>query len=250
MFNVNVDDTYIYNDSGTSEGTQIKYFFDGYWYKKDSRGREGLTEYLCSKLLTFSNLDSTEYVLYEKGLINGFPGCRSKNFLTENVQLLTIYRLYYNEFGENISTVIAQMDEMQDRIEYVIKFVRDFCQMDITDYLRKIFTLDYIILNEDRHLNNIAVLYDHNEGSFKPAPIFDQGVSLLTCNQSINKNFSIEENVKRVTARPFSGSHKRMYDYFGKGFEIDGISALNWLKTEEDSYEKEVLEHQILVLNI
>lgn len=33
---------------------------------------------------------------------------------------------------------------------------------------------------------------------FYPAPIFDNGVSLLTANQSVNWNFSIEENVKEL----------------------------------------------------
>jgi len=28
----------------------------------------------------------------------------------------------------------------------------------------------------------------------------------------------MEENVKRVIARPFSGSHDRIYEYFGKGY--------------------------------
>lgn len=133
MFYETLSESYIYNDSGTSEGTQIKYVRDGYWYKKDSRGHEGLTEYL----------------------------------------------------------------------------------------------------------------YDSERDCFKPAPIFDQGVSLLTCNQSVNKNFSIAENVKRVIARPFSGSHKRMTDYFGKGFALDKKAALCWLDKEEDSYEKKILEYQL-----
>lgn len=60
MFYETLSESYIYNDSGTSEGTQIKYVRDGYWYKKDSRGHEGLAEYLCSKLMTFSDLDPEE----------------------------------------------------------------------------------------------------------------------------------------------------------------------------------------------
>ena len=70
-----------------------------------------------------------------------------------------------------------------------------------------------ICLNEDRHLNNLALIMRGND--FYPAPIFDNGVSLLTANQSVNWNFSIEENVKRVIARPFCGSHEKMV-FFAK----------------------------------
>ena len=48
--------------------------------KKDNRGHEGRTEYLCSKLLSFSTLEQSEYVEYEQGYINQNMGCRSKNF--------------------------------------------------------------------------------------------------------------------------------------------------------------------------
>lgn len=68
---------------------------------------------------------------------------------------------------------------------------------------------------------------------------------MLTCNQSVNKNFSLADNVKRVIARPFCGSHKRMAEYFGKGFKLDKNEALYWLEKEEDTYEKKVLEYQL-----
>ena len=83
MFQEKVEEEYIVTQAGTSEGTQIKYKKGDYWYKKDNRGKEGLAEYLVSKLLTFSGMEQTDYVLYEQGYINGIPGCRSKNFLGE-----------------------------------------------------------------------------------------------------------------------------------------------------------------------
>lgn len=48
-----------------------------------------------------------------------------------------------------------------------------------------------------------------------------------------------------LIARPFSGSHERMYHYFGKGFELDYPKLYQWLKNEEDSREKEVLLFQL-----
>lgn len=243
MFQIELGYESIVQESGTSEGTQIKYKKDGFWYKQDNRGREGLTEYLVSQLLRYSTLEESEYVIYEKGSINGRPGCRSRDFLKENEELITFYRLYYNEFGRDLSQVIARMDKMEERIEYVLHFIMQSCGLDVADYLAKVFTLDMLVLNEDRHLNNLAVIWDGTE--FRPVPIFDNGVSLLTANQSVNWRFPTEDNVHRVVARSFSGSHERMHQYFGQGFLLDLEKVKEWLGEEEDSREKEVLLFQL-----
>lgn len=243
MFSEKISNEYIVTQQGTSEGTQVKYKKGDYWYKKDKSGHEGLVEYLVSNFLRYTDLESKEFVMYEYGTINGQSGCRSKNFLNNNEELITLYRLYFNEYGKDLSQVINKMDEMEERIDYVIRFVQKSCGIDIFKYLAKVLTLDRIILNEDRHLNNLALIFDGN--SFKPSPIFDNGLSLLTGNQSVNWNFSVSENVKRVIARPFSGSHEKMVEYFGKGFEVDAKKALEWLNTQEWSRERDVLEYQI-----
>lgn len=243
MFNEKIDNQYIVMQGGTSEGTQIKYKKDGYWYKKDNRGCEGHTEYLVSKFMEFTSLESHEFIKYEEGMINDNAGCRSKNFLGQEDELITFYRLYYNEVGKDLSKVIGRMDTMEERIEYVVDFIKQSCNLDIRQYLSKILTLDMIVLNEDRHLNNLAVIMKKNE--FFPAPIFDNGISLLTANQSVNWKFPIEDNVKRVIARPFSGSHEKMVQYLGTGFRVQVKQALEWLENEPESTEKQVLKYQI-----
>lgn len=243
MFKEDIGNEYIVIQEGTSEGTQIKYRKNNFWYKKDNRGREGLSEYLVSRFMDFTSLDSHEYIKYEEGTINGNSGCRSKNFLTGEDELITFYRLYYNQVGKDLSKVIAAMDTMEERIEYVIDFIKDSCNLDIREYLSKVLTLDMITLNEDRHLNNLAIIMRGDE--FMPAPIFDNGVSLLTANQSVNWNFPMKDNVKRVIARPFSGSHEKMVEYLGIGFKVDVEQAEKWLGQEQDSLEKEVLLYQL-----
>ncbi|WP_296118165.1 hypothetical protein [uncultured Eubacterium sp.] len=243
MFYENIENQYIVMQEGTSEGTQIKYKKNGYWYKKDSRGNEGLTEYLVSELMRYTSLKGDEYIKYENGIINGVSGCRSKNFLKKDQELITFYRLYYNEMGKNLAAVLNNMERMEERIEYVLDFIKQSCRIDIRDYLKKVLTLDMLVLNEDRHLNNLAIIMEND--SFYPSPIFDNGVSLLTANQSVNWNFSIEENVKRVTARPFSGSHEKMVNYLGIGFEMNCTEALARLESEPQSRERDVLIYQI-----
>lgn len=243
MFSEEISNEFIVTQQGTSEGTQIKYRKGNYWYKKDNHGHEGMAEYLVSGFLGYTSLTADEFVVYEYGTINGTSGCRSENFLKNGEELVTLYRLYFNEYGKDLSQVTNGMEKMEERIEYVLRFVEKSCGINIFQYLGKILTLDMIILNEDRHFNNLALLFDG--GSFKPCPIFDNGLSLLTGNQSVNWNLPVSENVKRVVARPFSGSHERMVSYFGRSFEVDTENALKWLDAQERSQEKDVLAYQI-----
>ena len=83
MFKEEIGNEFIVIQEGTSEGTQIKYRKDGFWYKKDNRGHEGRAEYLVSKFMEFTTLQENEFISYEEGTINGKSGCRSKNFLDE-----------------------------------------------------------------------------------------------------------------------------------------------------------------------
>lgn len=153
MFSENIGNDYIVIQEGTSEGTQVKYKKTDIGIK-DNRGNEGRAEYLVSKFMQFTTLQENEFISYEEGTINGKLGCRSKNFLDEEEELVTFYRLYYNEVGKDLSKVIANMNTMEERIEYVIRFIDQSCGLNIHAYLSKVLTLDMICLNEDRHLNN------------------------------------------------------------------------------------------------
>lgn len=244
MFDVNLSEDKIVNIDGTSEGTQIKFYNDGWWYKTDICD-EGVVEYLVSKLLTFSTLKKKDYVLYDYGKINGKNGCRSKNFLKAGYELITFDRIHQRITGRKLSSIRADFETMESCIEYTLDFFKENLNLDVFKYLQKTFTLDLITLNEDRHFNNLAVIADTVRGEYMTSPIFDNGKSLLNGNISIRKNLSVEENVKRVIARPFSGSHTRTAEYFGRGFKLDINSALNWLDEEPDSLYKQVLMYQL-----
>lgn len=103
---------------------------------------------------------------------------------------------------------------MEERIEYVIRFIKQSCGLDVRDH-------------------------------FKIAPVFDNGISLLTANKSVNWKFGLEDNVKRVIARPFCGSHEKMVRYLGVGLKIDYNKLYQWLTKVPASREKDVLCFQL-----
>lgn len=49
---------------------------------------------------------------------------------------------------------------------------------EIGKYITQLIELDSFVLNDDRHFNSIAFLY--NNGQFQMCPIFDNGAALLS----------------------------------------------------------------------
>ena len=84
MFNKKIGNEYMVFQNGSSEGTQVKFRKDNFWYKKDSQGNEGLAEYLASGVLRYSNLKKNEFVekptcyLYDLDIICCKNQCQRK----------------------------------------------------------------------------------------------------------------------------------------------------------------------------
>lgn len=152
---ISIDSRYLINDNGTSDGTQIKYYFENKWYKIDRYGGEGSCEELVSRILDISDFDQNEYVSYKSLRINGETGCVSNDFLASGESFITLYRLHFNISGTDPVAVTSKMD-YDDAIEYILDFVKKNTKLDISTYLANTFVLDALILNEDRHFNNLA----------------------------------------------------------------------------------------------
>lgn len=208
-----IDDSYLVRTSGTSDGTQDKFFKDNLWFKLDRYGGEGLAERAASLILKESGIESFSFVEYFPCRINGKNGCYSKNFLKDDESFITLYRLYKNVTGKDLAQVCSKMD-YDDAIEYVINFVKEQTKIDIHEYLANTFALDKIILNEDRHFNNLGIIY--NGTSFKPAPIFDNGKSFLIGNKNAKEKNTITEQIKTAYAKSFSPSFDLNAKYLEK----------------------------------
>lgn len=241
-----IDPKFLYRDSSTSDGSQIKYNYNRKWYKIDRNGGEAESESLASLILECSSLQQNQYVHYDKVLINNDLGCVSDDFRTdiENEEFVTFYRLYKNINGRDLTSITSKMD-YDDAIQYVISFIYDLTGLDITTYLANIFYLDEIILNTDRHFNNLGlIMYNNN---FSPAPIFDNGNALLTGYNYDTTPTGIESCIKNVFAKTFSPKYSLNSNYLkeSRTLIINKKKLLTKLSNYPDSPQKQVLLFQI-----
>lgn len=206
------------NERQSSKGNQLKWENAGVWYKADFIGYEGLAEYIISHLLCETTLLDGEFVLYDLEEIyyntSVYKGVRSKNFLREDWQIITLERLFRNFFNRSLYYAISRIEDHQERLQFLVSQVERITGLrEFGPYMNKLLTIDAMFLNEDRHTHNIAVLMN-GEGKFDYCPIFDNGAGLLS-DTSINYPIQGEmaQFIERVSARTIC-------DDFGEQMQI------------------------------
>lgn len=149
----------------TSQGMQPKWCDRGFWYKVDLYGYEALAENIVSLLLEYSGCANFVYYDIIKVNYNGryVNACISEDFLLQD----EIY-VPCADFVQHITTI-------QDFVDTMISVTK---LDNFGIYLSDILYLDAVILNEDRHLNNIGVIYNKRLNTYSLAPVFDNGASL------------------------------------------------------------------------
>ncbi len=90
-------------------------------------------------------------------------------FITKDTELITCYQIR-NDMKRN--------DNIKDYEEY-IKVLEEHGISDARIKMENMYIIDYLIMNEDRHLNNFGIIRDINTLKWLDvAPIFDNGESL------------------------------------------------------------------------
>ena len=170
----------------SSKGNQEKWLENGTWYKLDQFGYEALAEVMTSKLLEHSKIESETpftFVRYEmkKVKVHGRErtACASKNFLKNGQSILTVNALFRQLSNQPLTKQLAKLPSDKKRMEYLAHSVTEMTGLaDFGTYLATLFAVDALILNDDRHLNNIAVIEEN--GKFSYCPIVDNAAGLLS----------------------------------------------------------------------
>ena len=216
----------------SSKGNQEKWQDNGRWYKLDQFGYEGLAEVTVSNLLELSSIEQNtpfKFVRYSPEIINAHgidrTGCSSKNFLKKGQSIVTLSHLF-KSYGMHLADSLSKLPSDKQRIAFIAEKTAELTGLDMfPKYLTLMFETDALFLNNDRHLNNIAVL--ECNGIFDYCPIFDNGAALLSNEMDYPMNIDPEALVRSVHARPLNTTFNRQMIHAVKlyGIQLD-ISRL------------------------
>lgn len=234
----------------SSKGNQTKWENNGIWYKGDYTGYEGLTEYVVSRLLGYTELKPQEYVVYDTEEIRYkrqiYRGCKSRNFLPEGCSLITLERLFENCCGVGLNKCIYRIRDHKERLRFLVEQTERYTGLtDFGGYMSKLLTVDTLFLNEDRHTHNIAVLRDR-QGEYQYCPIFDNGAGLLadtTMDYPLSAN--LEELIEEARPKTFCQSFDEQLDiaeelYGQKLHFFCGKKEIEAILDEEAYYPAEI----------
>lgn len=201
----------------SSKGNQEKWFDKetDKWYKLDQFGYEALTETIISKLLEKSDIESEtpfSFARYEMERLNvhgrNRTGCGSKNFLKDGQSIITLSHLFSRQLGTSLKDKLEKLSSDKKRIQYLAEATAEYTGLkEFPQYLTLLFEVDALFLNDDRHLNNIAVI--EQNGKYKYCPIFDNGAGLLSNTQFYPMDIDPKGLIKDIVARPFNTSFTR-----------------------------------------
>ena len=147
-------------------GKKVYYKLSNYDNVRGVIGHESVNELIVDRLLTVLGVEHLHYQLIHAAVrINERTEdvflCASEDFKRRGEDKIAL-DVYYNAEHAKGETPL------------------DFCiRMGWGRYLWEMFAVDFLILNRDRHGANIEVLRDRRQGTIRPAPLFDHGLSLL-----------------------------------------------------------------------
>ena len=141
----------------------IRYLLKG-GYKNEVL--QPFNEVLASEICDRLGFNHVEYTLdtYKDTVVSKCP-C----FITKDTELVTCYQIRNN---------MIRHDTDEDYEEY-IKVLEDNGIDNTREKMENMYILDFLIMNEDRHLNNFGIIRDVNTLKWLDVcPIFDNGQSL------------------------------------------------------------------------
>lgn len=214
----------------SSKGNQEKWLDSGRWYKLDQFGYEALAETFTSMLLERSNIEQDtpfRFARYrmERLHVHGHDrtGCSSENFLQPGQSIVTISHLFHQYLGHSLKEELQRLSSDKKRIAYLAEETAAITGLqEFPEYLTLLFEIDSLVLNDDRHLNNIAVI--EQNGKYDYCPVFDQGAGLLSNVQFSPMDIMPAALIRELRARPFNTTFNRQLHtaqgLYGKQLEL------------------------------
>ena len=146
-------------------------------------------------------------VQYSTALIDGKPYSTCEDFIDRDTELVTAYEIMkFKKQPNHIS-----------KYEHYINCCKELGIDNIQEFLDKMITIDYIIVNEDRHLNNFGLIRNAETLKYVGiAPIYDSGSSLWFNSPDTQ----IKAGAREAVCKPFKDNHAD---------QIKLVSSFDWL---------------------
>ena len=208
----------------TSKGNQRKwyepekklYIKEQFWYQ-GKYWRDDLVECIAAGIAEQMNTGSVVVIKQKPCMIceNGIyrHGVYSADFTSGDKRFVSLYRLL----------AINRMEyEMTNSVEanwyFVRNFLNRFLETDITEYLLVMSLLDYLLGNEDRHLNNLGLLESNH--LFIQAPLFDFGLGLFEHDRRYEGE-SFRKCLQLMQCKPFASDNQELMNFLVKEYDIN-----------------------------
>lgn len=238
----------ILNSSG---GNQIKWFNaqNNRWYKMDANGYEGLAEVMSSQFIRNTNCES--FVTYKEEVFlyhnKDRNGCSSKNFLPQDAELMTAAKLFKLAYGKSPNEICNDTSHEGKILKFIelLSKLTGLSVAEVGQYLTMMFEIDAVILNKDRHFNNIAFIRKDN--IFYPAPLFDHGDSLLSTDYTAG---DLETRISKVISKPFLLSFDEQIEIVENNFGKQLIMYPYEIQLPNTFYPDEIYQEMKAVLEI
>ena len=144
-----------------------------------SNKEEPINEYLASQICKRLGFDYCNYEVEWSDKTKLISKCN--DFINENEELISAYDIYNSEKKPN---------NISD-YEFYIQILEKHNVPNARENMENLFILDYLMLNNDRHLKNFGIIRNVNTLNWeKVAPIFDTGESMQCDKYTDEINFS------------------------------------------------------------
>jgi len=145
---------------------------------------------------------------YNITTLNNKPFCVCEDFIDRNTELITAFSIINSKKQPNHIS----------RYEHYIERCRELGVSDIRDSIDRMLVLDFLIVNEDRHLNNFGLIRNADTLEFiGAAPLYDNGSALWFNTPDIR----IKAGANEAVCKPFKNDHSD---------QVKLVSSFDWLE--------------------
>ncbi len=178
-------------------------------------------EVIATKIMERLDIPHVSYtMIWDKGL----PYSVCEDFVTADTELVAAWRIINSKKKSNNMSVY----------QHFVSCCKDFGITNVEHSLDKMLVLDYIIANEDRHLNNFGLVRNAETLEWIGfAPIYDSGSSLGYDKLPTQIRMQAD-----ITCKPFKKSHLE---------QLKLVSNFSWIDFDKLSDMEEIIKEVLSV---